>query len=174
MLAKAAIPGSVLWPLLLGSGLTLLAQWSNLAYQTRRQREARRADFQRTTLLQLRDMLGEVDEGVRRAMDARSKLSDEFERSQAELGFDPNTWKAFLYTWHPDMEVLRSLTYRLRLLAAGVEHEPLRIAVEHISRWAWLAPLATTDKESQDAREKLITQQITAVDLLGEQLRSLP
>jgi hypothetical protein len=72
------------------------------------------------------------------------------------------------------MEALRSLTYRLRLLAAGVEHEPLRIAVDQISRWAWLAPLAPTEKESKDARDKLGAQQIKAVELLGEQLRSLP
>jgi hypothetical protein len=164
----------VVWPLLLGSAVTLvstlIAQWANLGYQTRRQREARRADFQRTTLLQLRDVLGEVDEAVRRAMDARYRLSREFERS----GENPDDWKDFLHVSHPDMEALRSLTYRLRLIATGLEHEPLRIAVNHISRWAWLAPLAATDKDSQDAREKLTTQQINAVELLGEQLRSLP
>jgi hypothetical protein len=169
VLAKAAIPGEVLWPLLLGSALTLLAQWSGLGYQTRRQREARRADFQRTTLLQLRDMLGEVDEAVRRAMDARSRLSREFERENR----DPDDWESFLSTSHPDMEALRSLTYRLRLLGAGLEHEPLRIPVGHISRWAWLAPLAPSDMDAQDAREKLNAQQNKAVDLLGEQLRQL-
>jgi hypothetical protein len=164
----------IVWPLLLGSAVTLastlIAQWANLGYQTRRQREARRADFQRTTLLQLRDLLGEVEEAVGRAMAARHRLADEFER----LAVDPDEWQSFLRANHSDMEVVRSLTYRLRLLATGVEHEPLRIAVGHIYRWAWLAPLATTDKESQDAREKLIEQQIKAVELLGHQLRSLP
>lgn len=129
------------WALLLGAAValagTLLAQWSSLAYQTRRQREARRADFQRTTLLQLRDALGELDEAVRRAMAARYSLSREFERDNR----DPDDWGSFLSTSHPDMEALRSLTYRLRLLATGIEHEALQIAVGHISRFAWLAPL---------------------------------
>jgi hypothetical protein len=56
------------WKIVLGAAValagTLLAQWSGLAYQTRRQREARQADFQRTTLLQLRDALGELDDAV--------------------------------------------------------------------------------------------------------------
>ena len=43
-LAKAAIPGSVLWSLLLGAAVTLvgtaLAQWFSLAYQTGRQRQS--------------------------------------------------------------------------------------------------------------------------------------
>jgi hypothetical protein len=174
MLAKAAIPGSVLWPLLLGSGLTLVAQWFSLSYQTARQRQARRADRQEARLLALQDLLGEVEEAVRRAMATRRRLSDEFERAVAELGVDPDGWKEFLDTNHPDMEALRSLTYRLRLLGAGVEHEPLRVAVEQISRWAWLAPLAPADKDSLDARETLISEQIKAVDLLGKQMRRLP
>jgi hypothetical protein len=60
--------GDVLWPLLFGSALTLVttlvAQWSSLAYQTKRQREMRRADFQRTTLLQLRDTVAELAAGA--------------------------------------------------------------------------------------------------------------
>lgn len=162
------------WKILLGAAValagTLLAQWSSLAYQTRRQREARRADFQRTTLLQLRDVLGEVEEAVGRAMAVRQRLSAEFELS----GQHPDEWNGMLSTSRPEMETLRSLTYRLRLLATGVEHEPLRIAVGHISRWAWLTPLAPADEDSKDARKKLIDQQVKAVDLLGEQLRSLP
>jgi hypothetical protein len=149
---------------------TLLAQWSNLAYQTRRQREARRADFQRTTLLQLRDVLEEVDDAVRRAIAARHRLSAEFELE----GQHPDEWKAMLDPSRLEMDTLNSLTYRLRLLATGVEYEPLRITVGHISRWAWLAPLAPTDTDLKDAREKLFEQQVKAVDLLGEQLRSLP
>jgi hypothetical protein len=160
----------VVWPLLLGSGLTLLAQWFGLSYQTTRQRQARRADRQEARLLALQDLLGEVEEAVRRAMAARSWLSREFERENR----DPDDWGSFLSTSHPDMEALRSLTYRLRLLGAGLEHEPLRIAVDHISRWGWLAPLAPSDNDARDAREKLSTQQIKAVELLGEQLRKLP
>jgi hypothetical protein len=162
------------WKILLGAVValagTLLAQWSSLAYQTRRQREARRADFQRTTLLQLRDLLGEVEEAVGRAMTARHRMSDHFERSP----YITDDWETFLSTTHPDMEVLRSLTYRLRLLATGVEHEPLRIAVDNVSAWAVVAPLATKDKDSQDARDNMMERQIEAVELLGEQLRSLP
>jgi hypothetical protein len=54
------------WALVLGAALTLVgtivAQWASLSYQTRRQREARRADFQRSTLIQLRDLLAELSE----------------------------------------------------------------------------------------------------------------
>jgi len=64
VVAAAAIPGSVLWPLLPGSAVTLVStvavQWASLTYQTKRRREARRADFQRTTLLQVRDALDDL------------------------------------------------------------------------------------------------------------------
>jgi hypothetical protein len=160
--------------LFLGSGLTLLAQWSSLAYQTSRQRQARRADRQETRLLALQDLLGEVEEAVRRAMAVRARLSEEFEQHAPEPS-DHDEWEAYLRrTSHPDMELLRSLTYRLRLLAAGVEHEPLRVAVGHISRFAWLAAVAFFDREAEDTRAKLIEVQNKAVDLLGEQLLSLP
>jgi hypothetical protein len=165
------------WALLLGAVValagTLLAQWSSLAYQTRRQREARRADFQRTTLLQLRDALGEVEEAVARAMTARAALSAKFEEHAPDPG-DHDDWDRYFRTSHPEIEELRSLTYRLRLLAAGVEHEPLRIAVGHISRLARLAPLSFYDREAEETRAKLIEVQNKAVDLLGEQLQKLP
>ena len=174
MLAKAAIPGSVLWPLLLGATVTLvstvLAQWWSLAFQTRRQRQARRADRQEVRLLALEELLGEVDEAVRRAMDARARLAEEFEHFSEPY----DEWGSFLRASLPDREALRSLTYRLRLLAVGVDHEPLRIAVGHISRWAWLAPLSPSHQDAMDAREKLIQAQNQAVNLLGEQLRKLP
>jgi len=173
-LAKAAIPGSVLWPLLLGAAVTLvgtvLAQWLSLAYQTGRQRQARRADRQEARLLALQDLLGEVDDCVSRAMAHRSVLSDEFDRSP---GY-PDEWGSFLSGSLSEMETLRSLTYRLRLLAAGLDHEGLRVAVGHISRFAWLAPTSPSYQDSADAREKLIKVQNEAVDLLGEQLRRLP
>jgi hypothetical protein len=173
-LAKAAIPGSVLWPLLLGAVVTLvataLAQWFSLAYQTGRQRQARRADRQEARLLALQDLLGEVDESVRQAMAARSKLADEFEQSP---GY-PEEWGEWLRTSLAERDTLRSLTYRLRLLAAGVQDEPLRIAVGQISNWAWLAPTSPPYQDSQDAHAKLIQAQNEAADLLGEQLRKLP
>ncbi len=173
-LAKAAIPGSVLWSLLLGAAVTLvgtaLAQWFSLAYQTGRQRQARRADRQEARLLALQDLLEEVDDCVGRAMAARYELAEEFERSP---GY-PEEWESFLRTSLSEMETLRSLTYRLRLLAAGVEHERLRIAVGDISNWAWLAPTSPSYQDSADARDKLIRAQNEAVDLLGERLRNLP
>jgi hypothetical protein len=168
--------GDVLWPLLFGSVLTLVttlvAQWSSLTYQTKRQREARKADFQRTTLLQLREMLGEVDEAFRRAMDARYTLSHEFERENQ----DPDDWGAALNAFsasHPDMEALRRLTYRLRLLGTAVEHEQLHFAVLQISLGASAVPDLTGEK-AQDAQDRLERAQETAVELLGEQLRRLP
>ncbi len=144
-------------------------QWTSLAYQTRRQREIRRADSQRAALLALQDRLGEVDDSVRRAVAVRSQLSFAFERE----GRDPDEWGSALLTSDPEMETLRSLTYRLRLLAAGIEHEGLRIAVGDVSRWAFLAPLAPSDQDSREARDRLTKAQIKAVDLLGEQIRTL-
>ena len=55
------------WALVLGAALalisTLVARWASLAYQTRRRREARRADFQRSSL-QVRDLLLELSEAM--------------------------------------------------------------------------------------------------------------
>ena len=165
-LAKAAIPGSVLWPLLLGAAVTLvgtvLAQWLSLTYQTSRQRQARRADRQETRLLALQDLLGEVDDSVRQGMIARAKLYFAFEREGRDLDALPSA----LITSEPQMEVLRSLTYRLRLLAAGVEHKELRVAVGDISHWAWHVPVARSNQEFNDARDKLTQAQLKAVDEL--------
>jgi hypothetical protein len=175
-LAKAAIPGSVFWPLLLGAAVTLvgtvLAQWLSLAYQTSRQRQARRADRQETRLLALQDLLGEVDDCASRAMAHRSELSNEYERDPSPDY--PEDWGPFLHTSLSEMETLRSLTYRLRLLAAGIEHKPLRMTVDDIAQWAWLAPTTPSDQRSADTYAKLIEVQNDAVDLLGEQLRKLP
>jgi hypothetical protein len=165
------------WALLLGAAValvsTVVAQWVSLAYQTRRQREARRADFQRTTLQQLRDLLGEVEEAVGRVMGARAGLSEEFNRSPDPS--DEKAWKAYFYQRaSPELTRLRSLTYRLRLLAAGVEHEPLRNAVWNISQFADRAPRFFSKQEAENTWVVLIDVQNKAVDLLGEQLRKLP
>ena len=165
------------WALLLGAAValvsTVVAQWVSLAYQTRRQREARRADFQRTTLQQLRDLLGEVEEAVGRAMGARAGLSEEFERAPDPS--DEEEWKAYFYQRaSPELTRLRSLTYRLRLLAAGVEHEPLRNAVWNISQLADRAPRLFSKQEAENTWVVLIDVQNKAVDLLGEQLQRLP
>jgi hypothetical protein len=62
--------GDVLWPLLFGSALTLVttlaAQWFSLDFQTKRQREARRSDVQRSALLQVRDLLVELSTAEQR------------------------------------------------------------------------------------------------------------
>lgn len=165
------------WALVLGAAValagTLLAQWSSLAYQTRRQRQARQADRQVTRLLALQDLLGEVEEAVARAMVARAVVSAKFDQHAPDSS-DEEEWKAYFWSSHPELEQLRSLTYRLRLLAAGVEHEPLRIWVGHISRFAYLAPLSFSAQQAEDTRVTLIDVQNKAVEWLGEQLRKLP
>jgi hypothetical protein len=166
------------WALLLGAAValvsTVVAQWVSLAYQTRRQREARRADFQRTTLQQLRDLLGEVEEAAGRAMGARAGLSEEFDQHAPDPS-DEKEWKAYFYQRaSTELTRLLSLTYRLRLLAAGVEHEPLRNAVWNISQFADRAPRFFSKQEAENTWVVLIDVQNKAVDLLGEQLRKLP
>lgn len=68
------------WTLLLGAVValagTLVAQWSSLAYQTRRQREARRADFQRSALIQIRDELLALAEAMRAVFVARYEAKE--------------------------------------------------------------------------------------------------
>jgi hypothetical protein len=166
-LAKAAIPGSVLWPLLLGTAVTLvstvLAQWASLTSQTRRQREVRRADFQRATLLALQQLLGDVDDAARRAKNARWEALRQTGKWDAE-----DNWT------HSNMEALRSLTYRLRLLATGLEDKQLRDTVEQISHLTWLDATAREEDVVPNIQEQLWRSEIEAARLLGEQLRSLP
>jgi hypothetical protein len=166
--------GDVLWPLLFGSTLTLVttlaAQWFSLAFQTKRQREARRADFQRTTLIQLRDTLGQVFEVFERVMAARRALSERFERSSQ----DPDSWEEVLRTSLPEAELLNSLGYQVELLAAGLEHDPIRTWTDDIALWATFGPLRPSDQEAEESRQKLLNAQGEALRLLGEQLRRLP
>jgi hypothetical protein len=159
---------------LLGSGLTLLAQWFGLRYETRRQREARRADFQRTTLIQVRDLLGEVEEALGRAMGARAALAKMFEEHAPDPS-DEKEWRTYLYgKASPELTRLRSLSYRLRLLAAGVEHKPLGSMVWTISKIADQAPLSFANQEAENAHVTLIDMQDKTVELLGQQLQELP
>ena len=106
------------WALLLGAVValagTLVAQWSSLAYQSRRQREARRADFQQTTLLQLREMLGDLDEAMLRLFLARQEA---LERAG---GWD------MLTDHHPDLETVLHVAGRLMLHVTAVEHKGLQ------------------------------------------------
>jgi type II secretory pathway component PulM len=161
-LAKAPIEGSVLWLILLGGALTLLGAWSTLIYQTRWQRRARKADSQRAALLAVRDLLGDVDDAMRRA---RHLPWEAYART--------GQWES-VSSIHPDVQTLRSLTYRLRLRAIEVENKELRGVTDSISRSAWLEVIATSEEDASDQRSKLIKQQNTAVRLLGEQLRGLP
>lgn len=149
-----------------GSGLTLgttlVAQWSSLAYQSRRQREARRADFQRTSLLQVRDLLGEVAEAMSRVKGVqyeRLGLTDEWEP---------------LSTTHPAAQALSSLTFRLRLAGVGLDDPQIRASLASVEISAWLATTAPTEQEAKDASQKLIAARNRALERLGEQLRELP
>ena len=165
--------GDVLWPLLFGSALTLVttlvAQWSSLAYQTSRQRQARRADSQRTTLLQLQNTLLEVQGVVDRAMDTRRRLVLEFEKDNR----DPAELQAFLMS-HPDQALLSSILWRLERLASGTENEPLLDAIWEVLEWGYVAPTRPTDEGAQDARDSLFDAQRKVADMIGEQLRKLP
>jgi hypothetical protein len=154
------------WALVLGAAVTLIAtlvaQWSSLAYQTRRQREVRRADFQRTALLQVRDLLGEVDEAmqdVTRIQYGHHALANEW---------DP------LSTFQPAAQAVSSRTFRLRLAAVGLDSADLQGKLGAVEHWAWMATVADTFQDAQDAREKLRNARHQALELLGKQLRELP
>jgi hypothetical protein len=152
------------WALLLGAVValagTLVAQWSSLAYQTRRQREVRRADFQRTTLIQVRDLLLELSEAMGRVAAARYTDQD---------------WIEGMPTNHPTVAAVRTITDRLVILAVAVEDEQLRIHVDHVARHTHLDAIASThDEAAKKARAKSLEIHRKAVQRLGEQLRSLP
>jgi hypothetical protein len=154
------------WTLILGAVValagTLLAQWSSLAYQTRRQREARRADFQRATLIQIRDALLELTQAMRTAFSVRYEAE---ERDQDFGG---------LPTYHPAVEAVRSLMDRIVILATAVEDEELRGKLDTTTRMAYLAAIAPTARQADESRQKMGQLQREAVQLLGDQLRQLP
>lgn len=154
------------WKIVLGAVValagTLLAQWSSLTYQTRRQREVRRADFQRTALLQVRDLLGELAEAMQRVTG--------IQYSHYELADEWDT----LSTIHPAAQAVSSLTFRLRLAAVGLDSADLQGKLGAVEHWAWLATVAGTFQDAQDAREKLRNARHQALELLGKLLRELP
>jgi hypothetical protein len=166
MLAETAIPGSVLWPLLLGSAVTLvstlLAQWVSLSYQTRRQREARRADFQRTTLLQLRELLEELLKGIERVAVAQQ------EQAQRRRG----RWNA-LSLRQPEVGAIRSLVIRIHLLSVAVEDEQLRLNVRSVADHAERAAYAQSENEAREEVDKMGDAFRQTIELLGNQLRRL-
>ena len=109
--------GDVLWPLLFGSALTLVttvfAQWFSLDFQTKREREARRSDFQRSTLLQLRDALGELDDAIWELLRARH---DACEHESGWMGLPDH---------HPSFEAVTRAGSQIILLVTGVEDKVL-------------------------------------------------
>jgi hypothetical protein len=146
------------WALLLGAVValagTLLAQWSSLAYQTRRQREARRADFQRTTLLQLRELLGELDDAMLRLFLAREEA---FDRASSV-----------------DLEAVRHVAGRLILHSTAVEHDGLRALVASLTYSAIKVAAAPTSQEAEAHRKDMGQVRTKVTMMLGEQLRRLP
>jgi hypothetical protein len=154
------------WALLLGAAValasTLLAQWASLAYQTRRQREARRADFQRSALVQVRDLLLELSEAMGSVAAAR------YEATQRVDG------DGTLPSYHPAVATVRSLADRLEIVAAALEDEQLRATVDEVAGRAHVDAIAPTDELAEQARRKSLEVHREAVRLLGEQLRQLP
>lgn len=130
-----------------------------LAYQTGRQREARRTDFQRTTLIQIRDLLLELSEAMGKVGAARYMDADVFDGMPTD---------------HPTVVAVRSIIDRLVIVAAAVEDDQLRIHVDQVARRAHLDAIAPTDEVSEKARAKSLEIHRKAVQLLGEQLRRLP
>ena len=153
------------WKIVLGAAValagTLLAQWSSLAYQTRRQREARRADFQRTALIQIRDALLELREAIRSIFLARYEAQER------------TTWDS-LAPFHPTTEAVSAIMDRLLILSAAVDDDQLRGKAEMLARWAWLAAEAPTEQDANESRKEMNKLQRDVVRLLGEQLRGLP
>jgi hypothetical protein len=166
VLASAAIPGSVLWPLLLGSAVTLastvVAQWVSLSYQTKRQREVRRADFQRTTLLQVRDALDDLFQGIRAVFIARDEALERTGDS------------SLLRSHHPSLDMLHGAIYRLRLLATALEDKSLRDKLELVTERAFDAAMKPTEWDYDEQLKKTTGVYFEVIDLLGEQLRRLP
>jgi hypothetical protein len=154
------------WALLLGAAValvsTLLAQWASLAYQTRRQREARRADFQRSALVQVRDLLLELSEAMGSVAAVRYEATQRVD------------WDGALPSYHPAVAVVRSLADRLTIVAAAVEDEQLRVTVDQVARRAHVDAIAPTDELAEQTRTESLAVHRHAVQLLGEQLRKLP
>ena len=155
--------GDVLWPLLLGSALTLVttlvAQWSSLAYQTKRQREMRRADFQRTTLLQLRDAVAELDDAMWELMHVRR------EALAREGGWNARTEYA---NW----DAIFRLRGKLLAVAIGVDSMDLYLEVTALAYSTKLVSEATS-KEEDRHRKVLSSSRRKLLWLLAERLARL-
>jgi hypothetical protein len=153
--------GDVLWPLLFGSALTLvttlLVQWFSLTVQTRQQREARRADFQRATLIELREMVQELE-------DANWQLT-----RASKAG--PRARTEHL---HANWERLVRLRTRVMVLATGVDNRVLFSQVQEFARSADLVRGATSAEEASRPREVMKDLRGKILWAIGQNLRELP
>lgn len=107
-------------------------------------------------------MLGELSEALRGVFIARGEA---LERT--------GDWDA-LSAYHPSVEAVRSIVYRIRLVASAVDDEELRGKVDMVARLARLASVAMAEEEAKRTRDAMTRDYYEAVELLGEQLRRLP
>jgi hypothetical protein len=154
-----------MWQLLLGSAITLvstlLAQWFSLNYQTKRQREMRRADFQRTTLLQLRDSLRELGLAVAEVFTL-----------QGEVLQRTGKWEA-LSSRHPQVVALSAAVTPVLLHNLAVEDESLQRKVDSMTEHAETAAKALNEQHADEEREKFGHEFSDVIELLRKQLRRL-
>lgn len=154
------------WKIILGAVValagTLLAQWSSLAYQTRQQREARRADFQRTTLLELREALGQLDDALLAFSLARQEALDH------AGGWDK------LSRHHLAWEGIRRANSRLLVIATAIDDRTLRGQATALACDVVMFIKAATETEADQRREELSSDKSKVTLALGEQLRRLP
>jgi hypothetical protein len=130
-----------------------------------RQREMRRADFHRTTLLELREALGEVDDTLLRVFLARQEA---LERT--------GSWDT-LAPHHPDLEGAVRVKSRLLVLAAGLENleaKELFGQVASISYSVLLVARAQTADEAEQHRTQLNDLKTRVLLSIGRQLSRLP
>jgi hypothetical protein len=154
-----------MWQLLLGSAITLvstlLAQWFILNYQTRRQREMRRADFQRTDLLQLRDALKELGLSVTSVF-----------ISQSEVLQRTGSWETFS-SLHPQVAAVSAAVTPVLIQQSAIEDEPLQRKVEGMTETAEAAAKAPSKRDALEERDKFFREFRDVVMQIGDQLRRL-
>ena len=153
------------WKIVLGAvvglAVSLIAQWSSLAYQTRRQREARRADFQRSTLIQLRDLLIELSE-------ARQAVAAARYQAKVETGD-----LYLLGPLHPSVQAVRTIGDRLNVVAAAADNLSLRMEIVFVTLHASGAAMSSTSSEEAEHEQQMSEGFRKATQLLGDDLRRL-
>jgi hypothetical protein len=145
----------------LGAVLALLVQWSSLTYQTRRQREARWADFQRSTLIQLRDLLLELSEARQAVVAARYQ-------AKMETG-DPYMFGPL----HPAVQAVRTIGDRLNVVAAAADNLSLRMQIVFVTLHASGAAMSSSASEESEHEQQMSEAFSKATELLGDELRRL-